>query len=279
MRSTHTIFVALLALATSVAVGCTRDEDKTRADAEVQPGQQADQAVGTQPGGQATPGQLTADGREFLLLAAQDGLLELEAARLAQTKAQTEPVREFARMMVEHHTRTNEELMRLGQGLGLEMPKALDANAHKKLDKLQGESGRDFDKEYMDMMVDEHRRIIGMFERQAGREEDAPVGGWASQTLPMLRNHLDQAKATEDRIDDVPSTAPPTDAVGARPEAGDAKTGTGDAKTGTGDAKTGTGDAKTGTGDTKTGTGDTVPRTDGPGSPDTTKEPGSAAGR
>lgn len=265
MRSTDTIFVSLLALASSLAIGCNRDGDKTEPDTktsagEAQPGQQADQAVGTPQGGQAMQGQLTADGREFILLAAQDGLLEVEAARLAESKAQTDPVREFARMMVEHHTRANEQLMKLAQGMGLEMPKALDANGHQKLDKLRAETGRDFDEEYMDMMIDEHQRVIGMFERQAEREEDAPVRGWASQTLPTLRSHLDQAKIAEDKIDEVPATAP----TGTQPEAGAGGGGTQPGAAG--DTKTGTGDTKTGAGGTKSGAG-------GAGSPDTVQEP------
>jgi len=272
MRSTDTIFVSLLALVSGLTLGCQRDEEKTgdadtktSAGAEAQPGQQAqqaDQAVPNQQGGQATAGQLSPDARQFMLLAAQDGLLEVEAGRLAQTKATTDPVREYARMMVEHHSRANEELMRLAQTMGLELPKALDANGHEKLDKLREQTGRDFDEEYMDLMIDEHQRVIGMFERQAEREEDAaPLRGWASQTLPTLRSHLEQAKTAEDEIDEVPAVAP-TDAAGAGTmptESGAAGAGAGGAA---GDTKTGGGTGtKTGggtgtkTGDTKTGGG------------------------
>jgi putative membrane protein len=275
MRSTDIIFVPVLAIASAMALGCNRDANepgeagtKTIAASDTKDTKDANKTV--QPGGQAAAGVLTESSREFLLAAATDGVLEVEAGKLAESRAQTEPVKQFAKMMVEHHTKANEELAKLARSMSIDVPKALDENAQDKLDDLRDESGLDFDEEYLDLMIDEHQRVIRNFEREAERnDEPQPVRSWASQTLPTLRTHLDRAKATEDELAKTPAATPDATSPGAASQqeaggdtkTGDTKTGdtkTGDTKTGdtkTGDAKTGTtksGDAKTGT--TKTGT-------------------------
>jgi putative membrane protein len=195
MRATEIIFASALATASAVALGCNRDANRT--DDKTVAGEDEE-------GGRAA-GPLSESTREFILAAATDGLLEMEAAKLAESRAQTEPVRQFARMMAEHHARANEELAALARRKNVEVPKALDEKAQDRLDGLRDETGRDFDEEYLDFMIDEHQRVIREFERQAEREgEDPDVKGWASQTLPTLRTHLDQAKRTEDSIDESP---------------------------------------------------------------------------
>ncbi len=185
MRSTDIISVSALVLASAVALGCNRDAS----------------APGGEKGGEAA-GDVTEKSRDFIVAAAVDGMLEVEAGKLAESRAQSEPVKQFARMMIEHHAKANEELAKLAQSKRVEIPKALDEDAQDELEDLREESGEDFDEEYIDLMIAEHRRAIRKFERQANRDDDPEVRGWASQTLPTLRTHLDEAKRTEDALDE-----------------------------------------------------------------------------
>lgn len=187
MRSTELIFASVLVLASAVALGCSRANEPVAGEAK------------------ADAGQLTEDVREVILTATTDGMLEVEAARLAESRAQTEPVRQFARMMAEHHARANEELAALAERKHVELPASLDDEAQDELEGLRDEIGRDFDEEYLDLMIDEHQRVIRQLEREAKRKgNDADIQQWASQTLPTLRSHLDEAKRTEDSIDETP---------------------------------------------------------------------------
>jgi putative membrane protein len=187
MRSTEIMLAAALVLA-AVAPGCKRDEAPVAGE-----------------GGEANAGPPSEDVRELILTAANDSRLEEEAAKLAQSRAQTEPVRQFARMMADHHARANEELAALAARKHVELPEALDGKAQDKLEGLRDELGRDFDEEYLDLMIDEHQRVIRQLEREAVRKgKDTDIQQWASQTLPTLRSHLDQAQRTEDSIDESP---------------------------------------------------------------------------
>jgi putative membrane protein len=60
--------------------------------------------------------------------------------------------------------------------------------------KLQGMSGSDFDKAYMEAMVKDHQKDIDEFQREADSGKDADVKSFASETLPTLREHLQMAK-------------------------------------------------------------------------------------
>lgn len=262
MRSTDIIFVPVLAIASAVALGCNRDANKPAEETKTTVTSDTKGTKTEQQGGQAAAGVLTESSREFLLAAATDGVLELEASKLAESRAQTEQVKKFAHMMVEHHGKANEELAKLAKSMNIDVPKALDENGQDKLDELRVESGRGFDEEYMDLMIDEHQRVIRNFERESERSDDPQqVRSWASQTLPTLRSHLDQAKTTEGEIENMPPAAPDVTSPGAAPqhEAGAAGSQTGTAGTPpqAGGSQTGAPGMHTGThtGDTsKTGT-------------------------
>lgn len=198
MRSIELIVASALALASAVTPGCNREKEPV-------PGEVVEEEAGPP----------TEDVRELVLTATNDGRLEEEAAKLAESRARTEPVRQLARMMADHHERANEELAALAERKHVKLPESLDDEAQDKLEGLRDELGRDFDEEYLDLMIDEHQRVIRQLEREAARKgKDLDIQQWAARTLPTLRSHLDQARRTEDSIDE----APPGGVGGARDE-------------------------------------------------------------
>ena len=65
---------------------------------------------------------------------------------------------------------------------------------------LSKKSGREFDREYMKMMVDDHQEDIDEFEKCSNNSKDADLKAFAAKTLPVLRTHLDSAKAINDAL-------------------------------------------------------------------------------
>ncbi len=55
-------------------------------------------------------------------------------------------------------------------------------------------------KAYMSMMVDDHQKDIDQFEKASNKANDANLKAFASKALPVLRMHLDSAKAINDGI-------------------------------------------------------------------------------
>lgn len=135
---------------------------------------------------------------DFFTQAAEGGLAEAALSNVAVEKAQSEAVKQFARMMVTEHTQANQELTQLAASKNVTLPAALPEKRQRDVARLNGASGADFDREYMKMMVSDHEKTVKLFERQAERGTDADAKAWAAKMLPALQGHLTQARSLYD---------------------------------------------------------------------------------
>jgi putative membrane protein len=122
-------------------------------------------------------------------------------AKLAIDKAQAPEVKQFARRMLADHTKANTELKRIAEKKNLPIPTQLDAEHQAQIEKLSSLSGADFDKEYMAMMVDDHKDAVELFKKQADKGSDPDLKGFAMKTLPTLERHSDMARADKKSAD------------------------------------------------------------------------------
>ena len=140
------------------------------------------------------------DGAEFAVKAADSGLAEVNASEVAQEKAQDQRVKDFAAMMVQDHTKTNEELKSLVAGKNITLPTAPGEPHLENIADLNSYTGADFDKEYMDLMVSDHEKAVSLFEDASEDVEDAELRAFAAKTLPALQKHLEQARTIRDAL-------------------------------------------------------------------------------
>ena len=141
------------------------------------------------------------DVSDFAVKAADSGLAEVSAGEIAQQKAQNQSVKDFAAMMVQDHTKANEELNTIAAGKNITLPTAPGEDHQEKIADLNSQTGADFDKEYMGMMVDDHQKAVNLFEDAAEDNEDAELKAFAAKTLPILQKHLEEAKALEESLE------------------------------------------------------------------------------
>ncbi|AKD02945.1 DUF4142 domain-containing protein [Pontibacter korlensis] len=130
---------------------------------------------------------------DFMTKAASNSMLEVEAGRLAQDRAQNQQVKEYGKMMVADHTKANEQMKQLAQQKNVTLPDSLGQDHKDQLQSLQDKKGREFDQEYMDLMVSSHEEAVTLFEDASNNIQDAEVKSFATTTLPKLREHLDRA--------------------------------------------------------------------------------------
>lgn len=131
---------------------------------------------------------------DFMHEAEEGGMAEFAMGKLAAQKAQNAEVKKFAQMMVDDHSKANEELKGLAAKKNFTLP--TDASSHKsEMDELNGLSGADFEKEYVEMMVDDHEKDVAAFQKQADSGSDADVKAFAMKTLPTLKKHLEAINA------------------------------------------------------------------------------------
>jgi len=135
------------------------------------------------------------DDRKFMEDAARAGLAEVDAAKMAKGKAESQSVKDFARRMEEDHAKANEELRQLAAAKGVSLPNDVDRVHKRKADELRNHDSAQFDREYMKQQVSDHKHVVAQFDREAKHGHDADVKQWAAGKLPALREHLQMAQA------------------------------------------------------------------------------------
>jgi putative membrane protein len=111
-------------------------------------------------------------------------------------KATDPKIKEFAKRMIEDHTKANEELKALASSKGVEVPDdpSLMQKGKTKL-MLSTADGADFDRRYAESMgVTAHEDTIELFEKAAKSAQDPEIKAFAQKTLPKLQEHLKMAQ-------------------------------------------------------------------------------------
>lgn len=137
---------------------------------------------------------------EFATKAAVGGMAEVALGKLALEKTSNTKIKEFANMMVNDHGKANEELMAIAKGKNITLPAAVDAEHQKKMDDLKAKTGKDFDKEYVDAMVDGHKKTLSLMEDEAKDGKDADLKNFAAKTSTTVQMHLDMINKIHDSL-------------------------------------------------------------------------------
>jgi putative membrane protein len=131
---------------------------------------------------------------EFARKAAEANLAEIKLGQLAQEKASSQTVKQFAKQMVEDHSKANEELKEAANKEGITLPNDLDQKEKAKIDELSRLSGPAFDKAYAREMVRDHEKDVAEFRRAASMAKKEEIKEFASKTEPKLEEHLTRAR-------------------------------------------------------------------------------------
>jgi len=122
----------------------------------------------------------------FVKNAAMGGAMEVAAGKLAVKKAKNYSVKAYGAKMISDHTKAGAELKSIALKKGYSAPMtAVPASPL-----LANTTGTEFDKNYVTMMVSDHKKTIAIFENAAANAKDAAVKAYAVKTLPKLKQHL-----------------------------------------------------------------------------------------
>lgn len=137
--------------------------------------------------------------QDFVTEAVTSDMLEIAAAKIAQTRGNAAE-QKFAAQMITDHTKTSAELKDLvARGeVKAQLPATLNSSAQAKLDKLTAAKPEDFSATYDPMQVSAHKDAVSLFERYAKSGENAKLKDWAGRTLPTLQHHLEMAQQMND---------------------------------------------------------------------------------
>lgn len=133
--------------------------------------------------------------RKFIEEAAASGMFEVQAAQLASTRASDPNVKSFAGMLVDHHTKANQELAELAKAKGVELAAAPPRAMRRDVEKMGKKQGQEFDTDFVRTVgIKAHEKDIKLFEKAGKDLKDPELKSFASKTLPTLQEHLAMAK-------------------------------------------------------------------------------------
>lgn len=138
--------------------------------------------------------------KDFVTEAATGGMMEVELGNLAQQKATSQQVKEFGKMMVDDHSKANNNLKDIASKKNIDLPASITDEERKDIDKLSKKSGADFDKSYVDMMVKGHKKTIDIFKKASANVGDNDVKSFATNTLPAIQKHLETIQSIKSKM-------------------------------------------------------------------------------
>jgi putative membrane protein len=137
---------------------------------------------------------------EFLMNAAKGGKAEVELGNLASQNASNPAVKQFGQRMVSDHTQANNRLQQIAQQKGMTLPDDLPDDAKQLKDRLTQEKGTQFDRTYIQNMVQDHHKDVAEFQQEADQGQDPDIKNFAATTLPVLKQHLQLAQTDLSKI-------------------------------------------------------------------------------
>ena len=137
---------------------------------------------------------------QIAMIAVVADTVDVDAGKLAAEKASSKEVKAFAETMVRDHTAVNAKATALAKKLGVTpeesaTSKSLKADGDKMLAKLQGLTGAEFDKVYVDNEVAYHEAVIGVVTKTLIPNTKNPeLKSLLESAGPIFASHLEHAK-------------------------------------------------------------------------------------
>jgi len=149
-----------------------------------------------------TAKQAPLDDAQIAAITAAANTAEIEQGRLAQEKAHDPRVRDFGAMMVDHHGEARQDQLRLSveptQGTDSQR---VQRDAEDALRSLKQKDGKDFDRAYLQLQIDQQRRVRDELQDQLlPSAKDPGLKAYLEDIKPKVESHLAQAERLQEEM-------------------------------------------------------------------------------
>ncbi len=139
-------------------------------------------------------GKLSRSDANFVRESAQGGMMEVKLGQTAKDHGQSADVKNYGEMLVKDHTKANDKLSQLAGQKGVNLAKDMEAKHTDMIKDMEQKSGADFDRAFIEHAIKDHRKDISKFESASRSLNDSELKAFATETLPTLRHHLNEAE-------------------------------------------------------------------------------------
>lgn len=144
----------------------------------------------------ATSAKLSDADSKLMMQVAMGGMMQLEVSKVAVQKATNPAVRELAQAEVEEQTGLSAKLKEITTAKGAMLPMTPDADTQAMVSKMQGMSGADFDKMYVqESGVKGHQKLDQVMSTVESSASDSSLKDLAKAAHPLVKTHLKVSQA------------------------------------------------------------------------------------
>lgn len=132
---------------------------------------------------------------QFYQDALNDGQKEIDASKMESASGSNADAKKLADKLIADHTAMGKKV-KAAAGTGVTAPAPDTAPPAD----LQGKTGADLDKAWVDMMVTDHQKAVSMFENASKNASTDDAKKLATDALPTLREHLKAAQDLQSKM-------------------------------------------------------------------------------
>jgi putative membrane protein len=140
--------------------------------------------------------ELAATDKESIVKnSAKMNLATQKYAELAQQKAQSPELKQFAQTLQQDHQKAQQDLERIAQKHNITLPTSVDEKCQQEVSRLEALSGQEFDREFTKGAVEGHAMAVAHLQKASSAAEDTDVRQYTQQMLSKVKQH--QSKGRE----------------------------------------------------------------------------------
>lgn len=132
---------------------------------------------------------------QFVMRLSQEAVGEVEVGTMAVQKASRDEVKAYGRLMADDYRKISATLAKLVVSRDVTLPQEVPADQLARRTRLQRQTGARFDRRYMRAMVITQKDRIKSFQSEIKKGHDPAIQKFASETLPVLADHLEKARS------------------------------------------------------------------------------------
>ncbi|MBV8892848.1 MAG: DUF4142 domain-containing protein [Acidobacteria bacterium] len=138
---------------------------------------------------------LNNDDRLFIREITIGGRAEIDAGNLAEQKGRSQSIGGFGHRMAIDHGNLDRRMAELARVLGVALPNQPDQEHRDTRAQLGQANGAKFDVLYIRGQIIDHQKTVQLLEWEIGSGENPQLKAFATQSLPLVMQHLEMANA------------------------------------------------------------------------------------
>lgn len=134
---------------------------------------------------------------DFINEASAKGMADIEASRLAHSKAESKEVKDYTIQVINDRTTANQHLAKIAKKLDLPVAPREEVADKAKTLMPEVKEGANFDHAYAASQVKATEEAIQQIQQEAQTTDVPEIKAFADETLPKLQSHLEMARALQ----------------------------------------------------------------------------------